>query len=569
MNYLEKIKTVRDDIQKCQKEPDKEFSYTIMGFGIGEDPIDDWTFTIPPEEELEIVKYLERRGFLELIKEAPTSVIIKILPQREPIIKSKTLELISRELKDHYTGYEITTLLEKCRVDKKFIIYPNSKWLIFYGLFEELTISGDKKAKELLFKIITESIHPLNLGGNQETSDTLVKQFNDYLRYDNLIISYVEWSMSFEITERNKNTEKEQTEEEKIQNQIDFEEMEKEEIVLFQTPKKLEEISLLRKNYQTLMNLVETFCENPSKPTTELNNAYVKLKSNIYSLVSSIGLLNKERFMFNFIELNHKSYNIPFSNLFSAEKEFKGYGRRLSWDSIRPEMNAMYGEIEAIYQTVNASDILSEPDAQNQINSIMLLLSKTKEENTKITQEKNKLKKEPPVQKIEIVGMPELQVKRAEDDVLIKGKKKIALPKFTPTDWGKIEMRFINENTVYIKAGQKTATADYESLGFRNDKNGKPNTAWKFLFELAKNNGETSAIKSPIPDNIKQQKRTLSDRLKTIFKNNTDPFDDFSQSNTYRIRISLIPPIEENKTDKYGVDEYLTETMTSKYEQEE
>ncbi|MEI8270293.1 MAG: hypothetical protein WCG45_02905, partial [bacterium] len=171
--------------------------------------------------------------------------------------------------------------------------------------------------------------------------------------------------------------------------------------------------------------------------------------------------------------------------------------------------------------------------------------------------------------KIEIVGMPELQVKRTDDDLMIKGKKKIALPKFTPTDWGKIEIRFINENTVYIKAGQKTATADYESLGFRNDKNGKPNTAWKFLFELAKNNGETSTIKSPIPDNIKQQKRTLSDRLKTIFKNDTDPFDDFSQSNTYRIKITLIPPTEQNKTDKYGVDEYLTETMTSKYEQEE
>ncbi|MEI8270975.1 MAG: hypothetical protein WCG45_06450, partial [bacterium] len=388
MNYLEKIKTVRDDIQKSQKEPDKEFSYTIMGYGIGEDPIDDWTFTIPPEEELEIVKYLERRGFLELIKETPTSVVIKILPQREPIIKLKTLELISRELKDHYTGYEITTLLEKCRVDKKLIIYPNSKWLIFYGLFEELTISGDKKAKELLFKIITESVHPLNLGGNQETSDALVKQFNDYLRYDNLMISYVEWSMNFEITERNKTTEKEQTEEEKIQNQIDFEEMEKEEIALFQTPEKLEKISLLRKTYQMLMNLVEIFCENPSKPTTELNNAYINLKSKVFSLVPAIGLLNKERFMFNFNDLNMKSYNVPFSNLFSAEKEFKEQGRKLNWDSVRPEMNSVYGEIEEIYQAVNASDILSEPDAQSQINNIMLLLSKTKEENNKIIKEK-------------------------------------------------------------------------------------------------------------------------------------------------------------------------------------
>ena len=191
MNYLEKIKKVRDDIQSSQKEQGEEFSYTIMGFGIGEDPLDDWKFIIAPEEQVEILRYLERRGFLEITDEPKTSITsikIKVLPKKEPIIKLKTLELISRELKDHYTGYEITKLLEECGADKKLIIYPNSKWHIFYGLFEELAIAQDKKAKELLFRIICEGIHPLNLGGDKEKSEKLIEKFNEYLQYDDLAI---------------------------------------------------------------------------------------------------------------------------------------------------------------------------------------------------------------------------------------------------------------------------------------------------------------------------------------------------------------------------------------------
>lgn len=162
----------------------------------------------------------------------------------------------------------------------------------------------------------------------------------------------------------------------------------------------------------------------------------------------------------------------------------------------------------------------------------------------------------------------DLNHKFVEDEVLVKNKKKISLPKFPRTEWSKVEIRFIDKNTVHIQAGEKTATADYEGLGFRNDKNGKPNTAWSFLFQLAKTNGETQTIPSPIPDYIKQHKMALSDRLKTIFKNDTDPFYDFSEANTYKIKLKLLPPTDEEKPDNLGVDDYLKETMTSQYEPE-
>jgi len=70
------------------------------------------------------------------------------------------------------------------------------------------------------------------------------------------------------------------------------------------------------------------------------------------------------------------------------------------------------------------------------------------------------------------------------------------------------------------------------------------------------------AIKSPIPDNIKQQKMALSDRLKDIFKNTSDPFFDFSETNTYKIRLKLTPPTDE-PFDRLGINDYLENTMTS------
>lgn len=155
----------------------------------------------------------------------------------------------------------------------------------------------------------------------------------------------------------------------------------------------------------------------------------------------------------------------------------------------------------------------------------------------------------------------DLNHKYPEEETITKNKKKIALPKFPPTDWSKAEIRFITERDVIITADKKTATADFESLGFRNDKNGKPNTAWAFLFGIAQNNGETGVIASPIPNSIKQQKRTLSDRLKSIFKNDTDPFEDFAQTNTYKIKLKLVPPVVDAKDDPLGADDYLEEKM--------
>lgn len=193
------------------------------------------------------------------------------------------------------------------------------------------------------------------------------------------------------------------------------------------------------------------------------------------------------------------------------------------------------------------------------------------EDITKLISEKRTAKptvKEVPLPlQIEISKMPDLNVRNLEENTLQKGKKRIRLPKFKPTDWSKISIRFIDDRNVLITADKKDVVqSDYEALGFADEKKDKPNMAWAFFRGLAMNNGETKELPNPIPDKIKQQKKQLSDRLKTIFKNDTDPFYEPTETRTYKIKVALIPPTSEEKPDKYGTKEYLDETMTEEYE---
>lgn len=156
-----------------------------------------------------------------------------------------------------------------------------------------------------------------------------------------------------------------------------------------------------------------------------------------------------------------------------------------------------------------------------------------------------------------------------EESIITKNKKRIYLPHFKRTEWKDITIRFLDELNVHIKGGNKTVISDCESLGFLDEKRKKPNLAWTFLLGIAKNDGETGNIQSPVPDNIKQKKMQISDFFKNLFKNDSDPFYDFSETNTYKLKIKLIPPsYTENNSDneELGIQEDLKEVGFSKYE---
>ncbi len=494
--------------------------------------------------------------------------------QKIPVIREQTLEHIARYLGDLTTGWKIVLLLKSLGVPETLTNYSGSKWWMVLSVLKHYAYSTEEKDKEMLFKIICETLHPLMYNGDEQAAKTAADDFNKYLQYDDLAVGYDDDEKIYLIGPFREPTEAEKQD---ILQEFGDELFEKEqnELQFFRLPENREKISTFRKAYQVFMNITEVFCDNPSRPSQELNDVYVKTKkliigivNNLYLNVSSVDGVQR---MHN---LTH--FCIPFNNLFTAEKEYTPdsfdidlTGKKLNWDYIRPRMNATYGDIDELYRKVEGSDILSKPDVQQTLNDVSLLLSKTKEDNKKRTEAKQKAS-EPqiPVQKIEITAMPELQIRNAEDNTFTKGKKRIHLPKFKPTDWAKITIRFLDERNILITSDKKELTpADYETLGFADEKRGKPNLAWKFFYGLAQNNGETNTLPTPIPDNIKQQKRQLSDRLKTIFKNDTDPFHDPTETHIYRIKINLISSQTDEEPDKYGTREYLKKTMTEEYEE--
>lgn len=491
--------------------------------------------------------------------------------QKTPVIRERTLEHIARHLGDLGSGTQIVGWLQSWGVPDGLIEYPNTKWRMVHSVLSYYAHSTERKDHEMLFKIIGEILHPTMYNGDKQAAETAAEDFNKYLEYDRQVAWYDEKKKRYTIA----CIPTEEERQEILNDPAFYEELygqEKTELDFLKKPENREKISTLRKAYQVFTNIAEVFCDNPSKPSHELNDAYVKTKKLITDAVSDLNLyVSSVNGVQRIHTLTH--YCIPFNNLFTAEVEYQNnhpIGLKLHWDDIRPKMNATYGCIDELYRKIDGSDVLSKPDVQQMLNDASLLLSKTKEENRRQAETKQKASTpQIPIQKIEITAMPELQVRNAGDNTLTKGKKRIYLPKFKPTDWAKITIRFLDERNVLINADKKEqVVSDYEALGFADEKRGKPNMAWAFFRGLAQNNGETKPLPTPIPDSIKQQKRQLSDRLKTIFKNDTDPFHDPTDTRIYKIKINLIlPQSEDERKDKLGVRKYLQETMTEEYEE--
>lgn len=345
----------------------------------------------------------------------------KKFPKRtKPLIREKALERIAIKMGELDTGDGLVKFLENYGVDKELIVYPNTKWRMIFDAMSYLSCSERKEDQEALFKIIGEATHPLMHSGNVSSAEALRSEFNNYLSYDKLGIGYDENAGTYIVAQLlDKDAEDEIIAEvhieAQIEAQIEFEEKEKQQLEFLRQPKNKEKISLLKKVYQSLMNVVETFCENPSYPTSELNNAYKFLDHLVWEVISELKLRGNAIRNFN-------NYTSPFVNLFAAEKHYREQKRILSWQRIRPEMNAMYGDIEEIYQEVNGSDILAEPEQQKKINNIQFYLSELKEKNKET--KKQEEPKEPPATRIEITGMPPLVFKESEEK---KSLRKISL----------------------------------------------------------------------------------------------------------------------------------------------
>ncbi len=412
MDFLSQTQEVKENIARWQKNWGDEFAYLINEFATENEELNTYNVFISESEHRDILKYLTSTGFLEITENGSDSPHIKILPRKKPTIRLKSLELIARAIGELDAGHNLVNFLIECGVDKRLIVYPNTKWRMIYAVLVELACSKSDRDKETLFKVIGNAVHPLIHGGNTVSAEMLQGKFNEYLRYDNLELVYNKKEGIYEVVEP-------LSEDEKKEIIAELDERVKKAIEFLCLPENKEKISLLRKTYQALMGVVELFCRNflrlSQEEIVELNKHYLALDRTVWDIIDELELGGTFE--------NYKKYPRPFTNLFSAEKELDG---DINWDVIRREMSARFGEIETLYQRVNASDILAEPDKQKQLNDVMLYLSELKEKTKEAGKENNT--KEPPATRIEITKMPELQIQGLKEIAKTKQKKPITSP---------------------------------------------------------------------------------------------------------------------------------------------
>lgn len=521
-------------------------------------------------EQKSIIQKLEEEGYIKnaTFDEDGTGVWLEIISEKQeespepPIIRTQTLELISQHFADLGSLSKLSNYLLEWGVPRR-LITLGTKWRMVYAVLLHYANPKTQNGFEMLDKIIGNILHPLMYGGDKNASEEAQDKFNKYLEYDGFTV-VSDGKDEYSVRETKDLIEVDENE--LLQ---EFHEdlfiQEQEELAGMRLPENKEKISTLRKAYQVLMNITEVFCENPSKPSNELNDAYVKIKKLTNDSVRDLHLRVDS---VNGVPRMHKltHYFIPFNNLFSAEKEYArddwridpADRKELSWNYIRPQMHATYGEIDDLYRKVEGSEILSKPNVQQSLNDVSLLLTKTKkEENRKQKEPKQKATPQLPIQRIEIAKMPELQIRNVEDNTISKGKKRIHLPKFSATDWGKVVWRFLDERNVLIGTKDDMKPSDFQALGFENETSGKPDKIWSWFFDLSARGGETETLSKPIPDTIKQKKLKIATLLKKLFKNDTDPFYDPTETQTYRLKIELIAPQFDEEPKTYSPMEML------------
>jgi hypothetical protein len=124
------------------------------------------------------------------------------------------------------------------------------------------------------------------------------------------------------------------------------------------------------------------------------------------------------------------------------------------------------------------------------------------------------------------------------------------------TTWNQMYMKFLDDENVTIIAGRYRRNASYLDMGFADTRGKKPqpNAQWEFLKVLAQKGGEIRYADSEAKDSYKKQKQFLSEKLKSYFRLDTDPFDPYFAEKSYKIKMTLVPPPEAPKPPMAKVD---------------
>lgn len=272
-------------------------------------------------------------------------------------------------------GYRLVQFLKECGVPSSMIIYPNTKWRMIYEVMFALSSSSVEADNELLYKIIISYLHPLNLKGNEYLSETYTNQFNQWLKYDNLEITRFNNVPQMTI----RTSPKLQAEfDEQFDSMVDDETGQALHLI---KEKYLEDIILLKKSYQLLLNIVNTFFNQKCRPTDQLNDCYLKICRIVAT--TNIKVFDDSTLKeFSWAPIPKVSnFWRPFNNLFSAASQYNGLPYDIQLELWR-KMNNYYGQIVELCFNCDAGDILSQLEIQKVLNEISLYLTELKEERT-------------------------------------------------------------------------------------------------------------------------------------------------------------------------------------------
>jgi len=129
------------------------------------------------------------------------------------------------------------------------------------------------------------------------------------------------------------------------------------------------------------------------------------------------------------------------------------------------------------------------------------------------------------------------------------------------TKWEHITIQFLDYERVKIQASDKfSKIVNFQKMGFKNLKNGKPNTQWNLLYDLSRYRGDLSwtittyrrkvdshPLSTP---KIKKQIQRLSSTLKEYFSINDAPFYDYVKIRAYKTKFFLLPDPLNTKTSR-------------------
>lgn len=276
---------------------------------------------------------------------------------------SKVLELVAKEISGYFTGTEIVKLLEEFGLKRDVIQYPNTKWWTINEAFKYIQQNYEDPDGHIS-KLIMDFLHPLQHNLNNETSEKLADKVEKYLKYDNFYVENT--GKEYIIFSSDEMEEIHSIPEEVIEQEEDDKKKDEEKI-----KKNAELIKTLRDNHQSLMDVVEIFCQNSKKPTKELNDAYLFLVKKIENIIKQLDLKHYQIYFYK-----------PFKkDIYTAEYEWNGDGSifspikltpKLSWDAVRPHMYETHSKISEIYRMTEETEEMSDDEKRlEQINALI------------------------------------------------------------------------------------------------------------------------------------------------------------------------------------------------------